>query len=199
AIPISALVAVVLKELVNQMTVSSHDLDAVEAASLRVDGGNAVSLDDSRDLRCLQRPVRRRLRKAVRSHNENIVWICPIGRIDRSRDRFCARHRNMSRAPSVPERSEYVAALGMDRIRDAFPACHLLVVVESWCTFIATPRCRDRRRFRENYPAVRCTLPVIFELQIAWDAARPLRSKPTHRRHHDAMLECDRPDLYLSE
>jgi predicted amidohydrolase YtcJ len=47
--------------------------------------------------------------------------------------------------------------------------------------------------------AVRCTLPVIFELQIAWDAARPLGSKPTHRWHHDAMLECDRPDLYRSE
>src|SRR5258708_12046555 len=107
AIPISALVAVVLKELVNQVTVGSHDLDAVEAASLRVDGSNAVLLDDSRDLRCLQRPVRRRLRKAVRSHNENVVWICPIDRIARSRHRFFARHPNASPSPSIPTLTEY--------------------------------------------------------------------------------------------
>src|ERR1700722_19960271 len=97
----------------------------------------------------------------------------------------------MGCAPRVPELSEHVAALGMDCIREALPPGHLLVAVECWRASVAAPGCRDCRRFRQNQSTVRGPLAVIFELQVARDASRPLISKSTHRGHHDEMLECD--------
>src|SRR5689334_6284807 len=78
---VGSLVAVVLEELVDQMAIGGHELGAVEASPFRVDSSGTVLLDDPSDLGRFQRPVRRRLRKAVWSDNEN-ARICPIGRID---------------------------------------------------------------------------------------------------------------------
>src|SRR5262249_59968026 len=96
----------------------------------------------------------------------------------------------------MPELGEYVAALGVDRISNTFPARHLLVAVEPRCTVVAPPGRRDRRRFREDQPAIGRTLAVVFDYQIARNSTRPVGSEPAHRRHHDAVLESDRPDLH---
>jgi hypothetical protein len=46
------------KKLIYQMTIGGHHLDAVEACTLRVDGGATVLLEDNSDLRRLQRSMR---------------------------------------------------------------------------------------------------------------------------------------------
>ena len=58
AIPIGSLVAVVLEELVDQMPIGRHQLDAIEARFLRIAGSDTVLLDDVGDLSRFQRPVR---------------------------------------------------------------------------------------------------------------------------------------------
>ena len=63
------------------MAIGGHEFDAVEAGLLRVESSGAVLLDNPGNLGRFQRPVRRWLRKAVRSDNED-ARICPIGRID---------------------------------------------------------------------------------------------------------------------
>src|SRR5712664_4410826 len=82
SIPVGSFVAVVLEELIDQMTIGGHEFDAIEARFLRVERGGTVLLNDICDLHCFQRPVWRRLRKAIRRHDEN-ARICPIGWIDR--------------------------------------------------------------------------------------------------------------------
>jgi hypothetical protein len=47
---INALIAVVLEELVYQVTIGAHDFDAVEAGSLRIDRSATVLLDYSCNL-----------------------------------------------------------------------------------------------------------------------------------------------------
>ena len=51
AVVINALIAVVLEELVDQVTIGGHDFDAVEAGSLRIDRGATVLLYNSYNLR----------------------------------------------------------------------------------------------------------------------------------------------------
>jgi hypothetical protein len=58
AVAIRSLVAAVLEELVNQVTVRRHDLDPVETGALRVAGSDAILVDDVANLSCLQFPVR---------------------------------------------------------------------------------------------------------------------------------------------
>src|SRR5262249_17455404 len=130
AIAVCSLVAVVLEELVEQMAIGGHELDAIEAGLLRIESSGAVLLDDPGNLGRFQSPVRRRLRKAIWSDNED-AWIRPIGGIDRGSDRLLPRHGDMGCAASMPELSEHVAALGMHRICDAPPACDLLVAINA--------------------------------------------------------------------
>ena len=180
------------------MTVGGHEFDAIEARFLRVERGGTVLLNDIGDLHCFQRPVWRRLRKAIRRHDEN-ARICPIGWIDRCGDGRLARHRDVCRAASMPQLGEHVAALGVDRTRDALPARHLLIAVDSRRASIAASRRCNRRRLGENQTAIGGTLAIVFEHQIARNATRPLSAEPTQRRHNDAMFERDRPDLHRRE
>src|SRR5260370_8617131 len=130
SIAVGSFVGVALEELIDQMTVGGNEFDANEARFLRVERGGTVLLNDICDLHCFQRPVWRRLRKAIRRHDEN-ARICPIGWIDRCGDGRLARHRDVCRAASMPQLGEHVAALGMDRTRDALPPRHLLITVDS--------------------------------------------------------------------
>src|ERR1700733_12486538 len=98
----------------------------------------------------------------------------------------------MSRAPGVPELDEHAPALGMDRVRDALPADDLFVAVDPRRAPVAAAGGRDRRRFREDQPAIRGTLAVVFEVQIARRAARPLGAEAAQGGHDDAVLERDR-------
>ena len=194
AVAIRPLVAVVLEELVDQLTVVAHHLDAVEARTLGVDGGGAELLDDGGDLLRPERPMGRGLHEAVRRRDDN-CRVRAIRQIDGSRHRLLSRNRDVRRAAAVKDLGEHVAALGMDRIRDAFPTHHLLVVVEARHPPAAAHRRRDRCRFGDDQPAVGGTLAVVLDVQVARHATRPVRSESTQRRHHDAVLELDRPEL----
>src|SRR5215471_6297903 len=72
AIAVGPLVAVVLEELVDQMTIGGYDLDTIKARLLRIDSGGPIVPYDISDLCCLQRSMRRRWQKAVGGHDENV-------------------------------------------------------------------------------------------------------------------------------
>src|SRR5215472_13161921 len=105
----------------------------------------------------------------------------------------------MGRAASMPELGEHVAALDMHRICDALPACDLLVAINPRSAPVTARRRRDGGRLREDEPAGRRTLTIIFQHQVARHTARPLGTQTAQGRHHDAMLERDRPDLRRGE
>src|ERR1700730_8334213 len=111
----------------------------------------------------------------------------------------CDVTRDVCRAASMPQLGEHVAALGMDRTRDALPARHLLIAVDSRRASIAASRRCNRRRLGENQPAIGGTLAIVFAHQIARNTTRPLSAEPTQRRHNNAMFERDRPDLHRRE
>jgi hypothetical protein len=180
------------------MAIGGHEFDAVEAGLLCVESSGTVLLDDPGNLGRFQRPVRRRLRKAVRSDNED-ARVCPIGRIHRRGDRLLPGHGDMGRAASMPELGEHVAALGMHRVCDALPACDLLVAINPRSAPVSPRRRRDGGRLREDEPAIRSTLAIVLQHQVARHAARPLGTETAQGRHHDAMLERDRPDLHGGE
>src|SRR5262249_24140760 len=94
-------------------------------------------------------------------------------------------------AASVPELREKVCSLS-----DAFPACHMFVGVETGRMIVAARGRRDRCRFRDDQPAVRCTLSIILELRVARNAGPRLSPQAAHRRHDNAMLKRNLPDLH---
>src|SRR5260370_4793970 len=71
AIAVGSLVAVVLKELGDQMAIGGHEFDAVEVFLLRVERSSTVLLNDPSNLCRCQRPAWRWLRRAVGSDNED--------------------------------------------------------------------------------------------------------------------------------
>ena len=87
-----------------------------------------------------------------------------------------AGNRDVGGASSMPELREHACALSMNRIRDAFPARHMLVGVQTWSMIVAARGRCDRSGFRDDQPAVRRTLGVIFELQVARYAGPRLSS-----------------------
>ena len=81
AIAIGPPVAVVLEELVDQMSVGCHELDAIEPYGPGVDRSAAVLPENIGNLCRLERAVRRGLCVPIRSDDAD-VWIGPVGRID---------------------------------------------------------------------------------------------------------------------
>jgi hypothetical protein len=160
--------------LIHKVAVSRHQLDTVETRLLRVLSGRAVLFENTGDFRRLQRAMRRRLAKPVRRVDDD-ARISPVSRIDRRRDRLGSCDRDVCRAAGMPKLGEKVCVLGVNCIRDAFPARHLLVGVETRRMIVASRGRRDRCCFRDDQPAVRRTLRIIFELQVARNARPWLR------------------------
>jgi hypothetical protein len=184
------LIGVVLQKLIHQVAVGRHQFDTIETRLLRVLGGRAVLFENTGDFRGLQRSMRRCLTKPVR-RIDDYARISPISRINRRGDRLRSRDRDMCRAAGVPKLGEEVCALGVNCIRDASPARHVVVGVETGRMIVASRGRRDRCRFRDDQPAVRRTLRVIFALQVARNARPWLRPQPAHRRHGDTVFQCD--------
>src|SRR3569833_4245421 len=65
-IQVSSLIASVLQELFDQMTLTCQHLDAIDPCLLGVLSGQAKLVDDFQDLADLERPVRRWQREATR-------------------------------------------------------------------------------------------------------------------------------------
>src|SRR5260370_3770246 len=99
----------------------------------------------------------------------------------------------------MPELGEHVAAFGMPPICGALAACDLLVTLNPRGAPVAPRRRRDGGRFREDEPAVRGTLTIVFQHQVARHTTRPLGTETAQGRHHDAMPERDCPDLHWGE
>ena len=85
----------------------------------------------------------------------------------------------MGQPADVPELSENLAALGVDRIGDLAPALGLLIGIQAGGVKVATTFVRDGQALGNDQPC-RCTLGVIQRSQIAGTRlanCRPDRSK----------------------
>src|ERR1700720_223843 len=112
---------------------ANRPFDGTPSMTITLTGNSAPAL-----LCRLKRPVRRRLRKAIRGHDAN-GWVRPVSRNHRGRYRLHPSHGDVRRAARVEELGEHVAALGMDRIRDASPPGGVLVAEDRRRPSVAAP------------------------------------------------------------
>src|SRR5262249_9232082 len=153
-------------ELIDQISIRTVHLDAVEAGRKCVPRSLRKLRDDAGDLRRLKRAWRRDRLEAVRREGSCI-------RPDRGRGNWqvaAGLERGMGDTPDVPELEHHAAATRMDGISHAFPTCDLLGAVDTWRANIALALGRDLGCFRNDEPRAG-SLGIIQSAQQGWHIA----------------------------
>jgi hypothetical protein len=194
AILVAALIAARLQKLLDQIAVGAMDLDAVEAGLQRVLRGLPERVDYARNFAGFQRP-RRLVGNALAVGRRRLELGRDRHRGSRHRQRATGLERGMRDTPDMPELKEDHTAFGMNRIDDFSPSIDLLRRIDAGHAGTAKSRGRHRRSLRNDQPARRRALRVIFGVQWPRRERRLFRPHAREGRHHQAMPELIRPDL----
>jgi len=158
------------------------DFDAIETRPQRPLGARPKLFDDAGDL--IQRKGARHREGRFAALGVRVALGRNRGRRDR---RISVRLQVDMRLPAdVPQLLKDAAALGVDRVGDAPPSGDLIVRIDAGRAGIAIAADRDGRCLRDDEAALRRTLGIILDHQLARNVTW-IGAHPRQRRHHDAM------------